>query len=373
MASVKDFLTPDRLQVSLSYTDAVALMRAHQAPRQAAMFGTWVTIAPPDSKQLPFRAATRATYRDFFPMFDVPFRFGAPWSVQDDEARSPVVVLSRALNDRLFGGTNSVGREIRINSEVYRVVGVLQDWNPAPRFYDLNSGFPFGEGEQVYLPFTRAIASHMSATSRTCMAPVGSGPDAVLRSECVWTEVWVELPTAAAQRAYHAFLINYANTQRDSGRFNWPSRVALRNVRQWLTYRNVVSGDVSMLVLVSFAFLVVCLLNAVGLMLAKFMARNAQVSVRRALGADRGAIFCQGLVEAGTIGLLGGLIGLGLARLGLLVAAGLFVDAGQALTRLDGADIVMAVALSVLATLLAGLYPTWRAASVQPAWQLKVQ
>jgi putative ABC transport system permease protein len=41
------------------------------------------------------------------------------------------------------------------------------------------------------------------------------------------------------------------------------------------------------------------------------------------------------------------------------------------LTHLDAADVSFAVLLGVFATMLAGLYPTWRAAHVEPAWQIK--
>lgn len=251
---------------------------------------------------------------------------------------------------------------------------MIKDWQLAPRFYDLGGGpAAFGNDEQVYLPFTRAVASRMQSNNMTCLKSPGTGKDAILHSECVWTEFWAQLPTPAAVRAYRNFLVDYAASQRDSGRFNWSSRVALRDVRAWLGYNRVVSGDVSMLVLVSFAFLAVCLLNAVGLMLAKFMARTTQVSVRRALGADARAIFSQCLVEAGTIGQAGGAVGLGLTVLGLGVAAGLFGDAAATLTHLGGGDVIIAIVLSVATALLAGLYPTWRAARIQPAWQLKVQ
>ncbi len=372
--SLKAFQTSDQLPPNLTYIDAVALMRAHAAAHQAAMFGTTVPVTPPRAGQLPFQVAARATYADFFSMFEVPFQYGAPWSAADDESRSAVVVITRELNQQLFGGTNSVGRTIRIGTDDYRVAGVIKDWKAAPRFYDLGGGpGGFGNDEQVYLPFTRAVARHLPSNNMSCLKPLGTGVDAVLHSECVWTEFWVQLPTPAAVRAYHDFLVNYAAAQRDTGRFNWPPRVALRDVPRWLAYNHVVSGDVSMLVLVSFAFLAVCLLNAVGLMLAKFMARIAQVSVRRALGADARAIFSQCLVEAGTIGLAGGAVGLALTFLGLGVARGLFGDAAAALTHLAGSDVLITIALSVATALLAGLYLTWRAARIQPAWQLKVQ
>lgn len=362
----------DRLPNQLSYTDAVGLMRAHAAKRQAAMYMTAPAVTPPNLQQEPFRVPVRATYADFFAMFDVPFMYGAPWSVSDDDARAPSVVITRALNDRLFGGVNSVGRFLMLGTDNYRVVGVIADWDPTPRFYDLSGGL-LGGPAQIFLPFTTAIARHLpSAGDTNCDARehLGRGEDAILQSECVWIQFWVELPTAAAVRNYRVFIQNYAAEQQRTGRFSWRPRTALRNVRQWLGYHHVVSSEVRILVAASFSFLFVCLLNAMGLMLAKFMARAGSFGVRRALGANRVAIFSQCLAEAGVIGLAGGLLGLGLAALGVIGTRALLP--GE-LSQLDGIDVALTVMLAVGVTLLAGLYPTWRTARVQPAWQLKAQ
>ena len=111
-----------------------------------------------------------------------------------------------------------------------------------------------------------------------------------------------------------------------------------------------------------------------GLMLAKIMGRAGDIGVRRALGANRRAIFSQCLIEAGVVGLAGGLLGLALTALGLDGPALAFCPRKSSrLTHFSPADISIAIALAVLATTLAGLYPTWRAAQVQPAWQLKAQ
>jgi putative ABC transport system permease protein len=123
--------------------------------------------------------------------------------------------------------------------------------------------------------------------------------------------------------------------------------------------------------LLSFGFLAVCLLNASGLLLAKLMGRAGDIGVRRALGASRTAIFVQCLMETGMVGLAGGLLGLLLTSLGLLAARSLLSADFVSLAHLDLADVAIAIGLAVTATLLAGLYPTWRAAQVQPAWQLK--
>ncbi|WP_163594299.1 ABC transporter permease, partial [Klebsiella pneumoniae] len=61
----------------------------------------------------------------------------------------------------------------------------------------------------------------------------------------------------------------------------------------------------------------VCVVNMVGLLLAKTMRRAGEIGVRRALGATRRAIFAQFIVEAGLLGLAGALLGLALAAGGL--------------------------------------------------------
>jgi putative ABC transport system permease protein len=114
-------------------------------------------------------------------------------------------------------------------------------------------------------------------------------------------------------------------------------------------------------------------MNAMGLMLAKIMGRAGDIGVRRALGASRAAIFAQCLIETGVVGFAGGILGLLLTALGLWAARALLTKEFVALAHLDWADTGIAVLLAVGATVLAGLYPTWRAAHVQPAWQLKAQ
>jgi putative ABC transport system permease protein len=364
----------EHLQDQISYTDAMNLMNARAATRQTAMYVTSLPVTPPNPGLLPFQEQTRATYRDFFPMFQVPFLYGGPWSASDDVDRAYVVVVSRELNNRVFGGANSVGRTLKLDNHDYRVVGVLNRWQPLPKYYDLTTS-KYGDGEQLYIPFSRAIESHMESWESTNCAgdPGAPGWDGYLHSECVWLQFWAELPTPADAARYRAFLNNYAADQQRSGRFNWPPRTRLRDVQEWLIHWHAVTDEVRILVLVAFSFLFVCLLNAMGLMLAKIMSRAGDIGVRRALGANRGAIFGQCLIEAGVVGCAGGLLGLLLTALGLLGVRSIVSSSIGRLTHLNPTDIAIAVALAISATVLAGLYPTWRAIQVQPAWQLKAQ
>jgi putative ABC transport system permease protein len=263
---------------------------------------------------------------------------------------------------------------VNLDGHDYRVVGVTQHWSPTPKFFDLNNN-QFGESEELYVPFTRAIDGHMfSFGNYNCSGDIGEpGWEGRLRSECVWFQFWAELPSAEAVARYRTFLNNYALDLQRAGRFHWRPITRLRDVRDWLDYQQVVTTSARILLLVSFSFLFVCLLNAMGLMLAKIMGRSADIGVRRALGANRYAIFGQCLIEAGVIGLAGAFLGLALTLLGLWGLRALLSEEVGRLTHFSFADISIAVALSLAAALLAGLYPTWRAVHVQPAWQLKVQ
>jgi putative ABC transport system permease protein len=364
----------DNMSEQISYTDAIALMNMRAARRQTAMYATGAALTPANPDLRPFQVHTRAAYADFFPMFSVPFLYGAAWGAADDEGRSDVVVISRELNDKVFAGANSVGKTLNLDGRDFRVVGVIDRWEPIPKFYDLNNNL-YGKSEQAFIPFNRAIESQMpSWGNNNCHGDVGAGGwDGHLHSECVWTQFWAELPTVADAEHYRTALNNYAADQQRAGRFHWPANTRLRDVREWLHYQHVVSNEVRIMVVVSFSFLLVCLLNAMGLMLAKIMGRAGDIGVRRALGANRAAIFSQCLIEAGVIGFAGGVLGLALTALGLVGLRSLLSEEVTRLTHFSLSDIAIAVSVSVVATTLAGLYPTWRASQVQPAWQLKAQ
>ena len=101
------------------------------------------------------------------------------------------------------------------------------------------------------------------------------------------------------------------------------------------------------------------------------MRRASEIGVCRALGAPRATVYAQFLIEAGAVGLAGGLLGLLLTGLGVF-GVGLVFDREIArLATVDISLVAMTVGVAIAATVLAAFYPTWRAAQVQPAWQLK--
>jgi putative ABC transport system permease protein len=373
----KDGYTPgEEPSEQMTRFDAEALLREHRGDRQAIMTGGSVGIEPQRAGMDPFYADARYTTADFFDMFEAPFQYGNGWSRTEDDKHDRVAVIARKLNDKLFGGANSVGKSLRLAQKDFRIVGVLDDWRPTPRFYDMNSE-RYGELEQVFVPFTVSRDLDMDRNgSMDCWDDKKDNDDPEgntgVNASCVWLQYWVELDTPAKAAAYRQYLTNYSDQQRANGRYQRPTNVRLRNVMEWLDYNKVVPGDVRLQLWLAFGFLLVCLLNTVGLLLAKFLRRSSEIGVRRALGASRRAIFAQCLVEAGTVGLAGGLLGLGLAMLGLWAVRQQPASYAE-LAHLDPAMLLTTFLLAIVASLLAGLLPAWRACEVPPAIQLKSQ
>lgn len=365
-------------EMQLTRFDAENLLRDARGERQAIMTGASVVIEPHRPDLDPMMQGARMTTADFFALFDVPFRYGAGWSRTDDESRARVAVITTELNDKLFDGADSVGESIRLDQNTFTVVGVLEPWSAKPMFYDLTRG-SYDDSEQIYVPFWTAIELEVSrnGTMNCWGAPEGieEEPDPEgemgINAFCAWLQYWVEMDPSRADD-YRQYLINYSDQQRAAGRFERPTNVRLRNVMEWLDFNGIVPSDVRLQVWLALGFLLVCLLNTVGLLLAKFLRRAGEIGVRRALGASRRAIFAQCLVESGVIGLAGGVLGLGLALLGLWAVRQQPADYAP-LARLDPTMLLTTFVLAISASVIAGLLPAWRACQVAPAIQLKSQ
>ena len=180
-----------------------------------------------------------------------------------------------------------------------------------------------------------------------------------------------QLDDAAAVQSYKSYLDGYAREQQHAGRFSWGPNNRLRNLPQWLDSEHVVPSDTEISLLVAIGLLVVCLVNTAGLLLAKFLRRSSEIGVRRALGAPRAAIYTQFLIEAAIVGFSGGLLGLVLTDVGIHSVSWVLPKDIASLARLDLPLLLLTLVVAVLATVLAGIYPTFRASRVQPAWQLK--
>lgn len=363
---------PHSLPSQLTYRDTTALLRSNIPTRQTASYKTTDFVFPDPAQGRPFRQDIRLARNDFFTMFDLPFEYGGPWSDAADQKPEQVVVLDQAMNQQLFGGKNSVGRVVRIGGRDFKVVGVLAHWRPAVKFYDMTQS-PQNVPEGLFIPFALGPNLQLATTGNSdgwgsCCNSI----EEFLASETVWLQLWVELPNVEARAAYRDFVNNYVREQKKLGRFQRPLHTEVTSLKDLLQELGAVPPAIKSMSIVSVLFLVVCSLNLVGLLLGKFLARIPEVSVRRALGASRMQVFMQHVVECEVVGLAGGAIGLGLTVLTLKLMAKAIPN-GSDFIRLEPEMIAVSIFLSLVAGLLAGIYPSWRVCSVAPAMQLKLQ
>lgn len=362
----------------MTYRDMRGLMASDLPERQTGVATASLFAFPAGNEGKPFQTVAQLCHADFFPMFDVPFRYGGGWSASDDVARRRVVVLSEEGNQRLFGGGDSVGKSVRLGPQLYTVVGVLAHYQPTPQFYDVINNAT-GRTRDLFLPFDLirdpALELVRSGDSDGFGNFDANDPDAFFdASENHWIQFWVEFDPA--RRAdYEHFVDNYAMAQKQAGRFPRPLNNRVTPLMEWMRVRAVVPPATVGLVVIALLFLVVCCLNLTGLLLGKFLSRSGVLGVHRALGAPRSAIFLQRLLECELVGLGGGLLGVLLAAGGLRLI-NVLLPARIARADLFGADgytLLVSLGLALAAGLLSGLYPAWRACRIPPAMQLKLQ
>ncbi|TMO62277.1 ABC transporter ATP-binding protein [Pseudoalteromonas aurantia] len=366
--------TKDDMPYQVTYQDAMNLLSADLPYRRTAMLKAGFAVHLDNSDIKPFIEQARVASGDIFSMFNLEFIYGGAWSSDDEESAASVVVIAQSLNDKLFQGENSVGKTINLDDMTVRIVGVIKDWPTYVKYYDLNNG-AFREPEQVFLPFSLVAPNEIESwgNSNNWKAQSNRNYQDLLNSEVFWVQYWVELPTHQDKEAYASFLMSYMAEQQKIGRFARKElKYALRDVNEMMVYREVVNEDNKILVVLSFMFLAVCLANILGLLLAKFLRRAPEVGVRRALGASKTQVFIQHLVEVGLLGVIGGLLGILIAQVGLW-GMRTSNSAYMAIADMDLTMLLAAPVIAVSVCILAGLYPAWLVCRTTPATHLKSQ
>ena len=354
----------------LTWPDAMALLKAHRAQRQAAMAAGYLLVRPTAADRRSFYVSGRYTTADFFAMFGVPFEHGSRWSAADDAAGAHVVLLADSLARRLFGNANPIGKIVSIGENDLRVIGVTTNWQPSPLFYADGRAKRYSDRDRFFLPLSTAVDLGLGTDGY--VDSWGKTPNGDMRNATTaWLQFWVQLDTPAQVAAYKQFLVNYSAEQKSLGRFQRPVTDAkLYSLMGWLAHENLVPGDVRLQLWLAVGFLVVCMVNVVALLLAKFLRRSGEISVRRALGARRRDIFVQFGIESAVIGVAGGVLGVLIAELGLWSVRHRPDDYAH-VARMDVPMLLTTLVLAVSASVLAGLLPAWRACRVAPALQLK--
>lgn len=375
----------------VTYRTATTLLKSKIANHSVAMFRWLAVLSTEDASFQPKDTVVRVTSRDFFGLFDVPFIYGQQWDEQADESAKYQVVIDQTMNQQLFGGGDSVGKTLLLQGKPYQIVGVTNDFLPVPSVHDLSMGKTAGN-THIYVPFGLVQAEQLDVYGqRSCESSdanqrVEAGTSSTeafeiqLQNLCIWLQFWVELPDAETKARYVDHLQQYFNQQKKHGFFARDFAYALSTPEQWLQLNHVVSTDTKVSTWLAVVFLLICVVNTVALLTAKLWRQAPEAGIRQALGASRGAIFVQNLVEAGFVGLLGGVFGIILSQVMLMVVrsilannSAMMLGTDSSIYSTDGTMLAVTVLVALISSVLAGLYPAWHVSRTQPAYYLKIQ
>ena len=284
-----------------------------------------------------------AVSSNFFSLLGTQPMLGRAFSPEEEQqGRENVLILSHKLWRERFGADPKViGQQLPINGTNYTVIGVMGPNFAMPTFAEVWTPLAMDDNEKA----TRGIHDYAVV--------------ARLRPDATIQKANAELATISQTLANE-----YPADDKDWGAFASPIQEELvGDVRPAL---------LTLLGAVVFILLIACA-NVANLLLARTLARRHEVAIRVALGASRSRLLQQILTESVLVAVLGGLLGLVVAKFGLTLILGFLADAlpRAAEIRMDASVLVFTFVVSILTGIVAGLFPALRFANKDAGEGLK--
>src|SRR2546430_2517304 len=324
----------------VSYDDAQAVMHAVTVPVLAAWesntCGT-LTAGHRTAKDVQVTAATEL----YFDIRSLTIEEGRAFTGQEVLAGAPVLVLGHDLADKLFEGQDPIGREVKVFDIPYRVIGVVE-----------KQGNLFGLSldKFVVAPASAPLKRYVNPPRVVDALAVKANTQSEMREAMSQAEAAMRSRRHLRPRHEDDFALETAEAVLDF----------LGKISRWLVLALAPLRAVS---------LVVGGIVIMNIMLMAVAERTREIGIRKSLGARRGDILRQFLVEATTLATVGASIGVGIGiGLAALVAATTPLPAAVAPW-----SIIVGVMLGAGVGIIAGVYPATRAARLDPITALRAE
>jgi len=268
----------------------------------------------------------------------------------DSRNRAAVVVLTEFGARKLLATKNTIGQTLRMGGSYYEIVGIVKSEGGAAG----NIQMP-DEQIDAYIPIEVAKERYGDITVRYT---AGSRMRELVELHQMIVEVDDMKHVEPTAKGIEAMLKRFH--KKEDYRISIPLAL-LQQAKATKRTFNIVLGSIACI------SLLVGGIGIMNIMLASVTERTREIGIRRAIGAKRGQIITQFLIETVVLSTVGGLIGI---ALGLFIPYLITVFAGMP-TVVTGLSVVLSVGISIAVGIIFGLYPAVRAANVDPIVALR--
>jgi putative ABC transport system permease protein len=271
--------------------------------------------------------------------------YGRFFDVTDEESMSQVVVLGAQISEDIFGGEESIGKKIKIGSQTFRVIGIMQERGASLLAnYDDAIYIPLQTAQKIMLGIDYLSFARMKVDDEKNIVSTQEDIEVLLRSR-----------HDIAENAEDDFSINNITA----------ALSMIDNVTNIMKYFLTAVASISLIV------------GGIGVMNIMFIAlskRVREIGLRKAVGARRRDIIWQFLFEAITISFIGGVIGFILGLVVIWIVAIVAREYGLTWDVVITVQMVyITVGISIITGFLFGIYPAIKASRISPMEALRYE
>jgi putative ABC transport system permease protein len=284
---------------------------------------------------------------DYFDVRQWSFAAGGPFDASDVAGATKVCLIGQTVARQLFGGVNPLGQQIRIRRVPFTVIGVLEAKGQSMMGSD--------QDDLVLMPISTARKRVLGATNLAKQRSVGT----------IWVQVREGYDMKLAEEQVRSLL-----RQRHRLQPGQDDDFSLRNLEEVAATQEASSRVLALLLAaVASVSLVVGGIGIMNIMLVSVTERTREIGLRMAVGARTRDILGQFLVEAVTLSLIGGLVGIALG----VAAAYLVAQFVGWRIVLSAQAVLLAVAFAFAIGVFFGFYPARKAARLNPVEALRFE